>query len=129
MYSLTGFPSPAEEYARPSLSLDALLIRSPLATHFIKFEGDAMDGENIHDGDLLVAEKSLHYPPGCIVLAFVDGQRIVRKFVERNGVYYLCPAADGYKDIRLNDSITIFGRVLYAITRFLQIKNNLPTAN
>lgn len=129
MHRYTGFPSPAEEYARPPLSLDSLLIRYPLATHFIRFEGDAMDGENIHDGDLLVAEKSLHYPPGCIVLAFVDGQRMVRKFVERDGFYYLCPASSRYKDIRLNDSITIFGRVLYAITRFLQIKNNLPTAN
>jgi DNA polymerase V len=45
--------------------------------------GDAMTGANIFAKDLLVIERLSDYRDGCIILAFVDGQRLVRKLEKR----------------------------------------------
>lgn len=129
MYRFTGFPSPAEEYRRPALSLDALLIRFVARTVFTRFEGDAMIGEGINDGDLLIIEKCLNYPSGCIVLAFVDGERLVRKYEERGARGFLCPANSDFREIEIDESIEIFGRVMHRITHFLRIKYQVPMAS
>ena len=86
----TGFPSPAEEYRRPALNLHNLLAPRPLFTFFARFAGDAMVEANICDRDLLVIKRLGDYSNGQIVLAFVDGQRLVRaerKTIERHSPF------------------------------------------
>jgi DNA polymerase V len=125
----TGFPSPAEEYRLPSLDLQSLLAPRARTTYFVRFHGDAMTGENIFDQDLLVVERMLSYSSGQIVLAFVDGQRLVRRLERRDESLYLCPANSHYPEIELGEEIQIFGRVMHSITHHLKIKQHLPTAS
>ena len=54
-----GFPSPADEYAETALDLNTYLIRNKTATFFFRVIGDSMTGANIHDGDLLVVDRSI----------------------------------------------------------------------
>ena len=56
---VAGFPSPAEQYLEPPLDLNELLVKRPAATYFVRVEGDSMIGAGIHDGDLLVVDRSL----------------------------------------------------------------------
>lgn len=79
----TGFPSASEEHRRPALNLHTLLAPRPLYTFFARHTGDAMTGANIFDDDLLVIERTSDYADGHIVLAFVDGERLVRRFERR----------------------------------------------
>lgn len=58
------------------------LIRSLQILH-APIMGDAMTGANIFAKDLLVIERLSDYRDGCIILAFVDGQRLVRKLEKR----------------------------------------------
>lgn len=129
MHRFTGFPSPAAEYERPPLSLDALLIRFPLATIFARFVGDAMIFEGINDGDLLIIEKCADYSSGWIVLAFVDGERLVRKYEKRDGRGFLCPANPDFREIAIDESIKLIGRVTHRVTHFLKIKALIHTAS
>jgi len=122
----TGFPSPAEEYRRPALNLHNLLAPRPLYTFFARFAGDAMVEANICDQDLLVIERLGEYSHGQIVLAFVDGQRLVRKLERRDGRLFLCPANSRYCEIELDEEAQIFGRVTHSITHHLRIKQHLP---
>ena len=123
----TGFPSPAEEYRRPTLNLHNLLAPRPRNTFFARFSGDAMVEANIFDDDLLVIERRSDYGHGHIVLAFVDGQRIVRRLERREDRLFLCPANKHYSEIEVDDEAQVFGRVMHSITHHFRIKQHLPS--
>jgi DNA polymerase V len=125
----TGFPSASEEHRRPTLNLHTLLAPRPLYTFFARHSGDAMVEANIFDDDLLVIERTSDYVHGSIVLAFVDGQRLVRRFERRAGGLFLCPANSRYSEIELDEEAQIFGRIMHSITHHLRIKQHLPTVS
>ena len=81
---VAGFPSPAEQYLEPPLDLNELLVKRPAATFFVKVEGDSMVGAGIHDGDLLVVDRSLTPASGDIIIAAVDGEFTVKTY--RTGI-------------------------------------------
>ncbi len=114
--NFTGFPSPAEEYRQAELNLQNLLVRSPLSTFFVRFEGDAMNGEKIFDQDLLIIERGEEYLDGQIVMAFINGQRLIRKLRRSEEGLWLCPANERYADIAITEDVQIFGRVIHSIT-------------
>jgi DNA polymerase V len=125
----TGFPSASEEHRRPALNLHTLLALRPLYTFFARHTGDAMVEANIFDDDLLVIERTSDYVHGSIVLAFVDGQRLVRRFERRAGGLFLCPANSRYSEIELDEEGQIFGRITHTITHHLRIKQHLPAVS
>ena len=111
---VAGFPSPAEQYLEPQLDLNALLVKRPAATFFVRVQGDSMIGEGIHDGDLLVVDRSLRPASGDIVIAAVDGEFTVKTYrKDRDGVR-LEPANPDYPVIRLapGQRLDYFGKVM-----------------
>ena len=82
---VAGFPSPAEQYLEPPLDLNELLVRRPAATYFVRVEGDSMSGAGIHDGDLLVVDRSLRPADGDVIIASVDGDFTVKTLRLGNG--------------------------------------------
>lgn len=74
-----GFPSPAQDYEETTLDINDYLIRNGPATYFVEVEGDSMDGAGIHHGDILVVDRSVSPVDGHIVIAFVDGERLVKR--------------------------------------------------
>lgn len=75
-----GFPSPAEEYLERALDLNELLVQRPEATYFLRVAGESMTGAGIHDGDILVVDRSLAPNNSSVVVALVDGGFMVRYF-------------------------------------------------
>ena len=74
-----GFPSPADEYAESTLDLNTYLIRNKVSTFFFRVIGDSMTGANIHDGDLLVVDRSIEPKHGHIVLAVINNEHTVKR--------------------------------------------------
>ena len=74
-----GFPSPADDYAEGVLDLNAHLIREPTATFFVRARGDSMIGAGIHDGDLLVVDRSLEATNGKVVIVSINGELTVKR--------------------------------------------------
>jgi DNA polymerase V len=118
----TGFQSTADDHRKPPLSLDQLLIKFPLSTFFCRFQGDAMKGAGINHNDLLVIEKRSDYLDGQIVLAFCNGDRLVRYLEHFPEGRMLCPANVGHKTIPLTEGAQIFGVVAYSVTTHLKLK-------
>ena len=54
-----GFPSPAEDDLDRKLDLHEYLVRNEAATFFLRAHGDSMLGAGIHDGDLLIVDRSV----------------------------------------------------------------------
>ncbi len=82
-----GFPSPAEDDIEDKLDLNELLIKHPTATFFLKVSGTSMINAGIHDGDILIVDRSLEPAHGKIVIAALNGELTVKRLhLEKNKV-------------------------------------------
>ena len=92
-----GFPSPADDYVEARIDLNRELIPSPLSTFFMRVCGDAMEGDGILDGDLLVIDRSVDPRPGRVVVVVHGDRFLVRRLERRRGRLWLL-ASDGRSD-------------------------------
>lgn len=77
-----GFPSPAQDHLEREISLDEILqIRAP-HTYLVRAGGDSMIRAGIHDGDLMVVDRSREAEPGDIVIAAVNGEPTVKRLAK-----------------------------------------------
>ncbi len=89
-----GFPSPADDYVEARIDLNIELIPRPLSTFFMRVSGDAMRGDGIVDGDLLVIDRSVDPRPGMVVVAVHEGGFLLRRLARRGAALWLV-ASDG----------------------------------
>lgn len=124
----TGFHPQGEEEREPALDLTSLIIRNPAITIYALMVGDAMTEAQIHDGDLLVIEAAEHYANGSVVLAFVDGEAVVRRLQYGLNAPTLLPANRNYPAIDLKNvsQWLIRGKVLAAVTLLFPARFPLP---
>ena len=54
-----GFPSPAQDYLDLSIDLNNELIKHPSTTFYGRVKGDSLIEADIHEGDILIIDKSL----------------------------------------------------------------------
>ena len=112
-----GFPSPAEDYVERNLDLHDHLVKDKAATFFLRATGDSMREAGIHDGDLLVVDRSLEAAHGKIVIAALDGELTVKRLLRKGGRVALAPANPDYPeiDITRREHVHIWGVVTYAV--------------
>lgn len=112
-----GFPSPADDYVEESLDLNKHLIHKPAATFFVKASGNSMLGAGIHDGDILIVDRSLTPTDGKIVVAAVDGMLTVKRIVFKGKQTWLYPENDRFKPILLEEhqDVVVWGVVTNVI--------------
>ena len=118
---VAGFPSPAEQYLEPPLDLNELLVKRPAATFFVRVQGDSMTGVGIHDGDLLVVDRSLRPADGDIIIACVDGDFTVKTYRRDKSSVRLEPANPDFPVIQIKPGhqLDYFGKVTACIHRFV----------
>ena len=112
-----GFPSPAEDYVEGRIDLNRDLIRHPLATFYIKVEGDSMIDAGIHPGSLLVVDRAVEVHEGHIVVARINDELCVKRYCVEDGLIYLMPANREFQPILITEEMDfeIWGRVIYSI--------------
>ncbi len=112
-----GFPSPADDYIDQQLDLHRHLVQNPAATFFLRAQGESMLGAGIHDGDLLIVDRSLEAGHNRVVIAAVDGELTVKRLVRRRGQVLLMPENKDYNpiDITEREHVHIWGVVSYVI--------------
>ena len=112
-----GFPSPAEDYVDVGIDLNDQLIRHPTSTFFLRVSGDSMTGAGIHDGDLLVVDRSLNPCPGRVVVAVLDGGFTLKRLMRHQGRLRLEAANPSYPplDLQSCDDAQIWGVAIHVI--------------
>ena len=112
-----GFPSPADDHIEGKLDLNTHLIKHPSATFFVKATGDSMINAGIHEGDILVVDRSLEARSGKVVIAAVDGNLTVKRLKRSGKDILLSPENNNYKPIKLteNNDVVIWGVVTNVI--------------
>ena len=112
-----GFPSPAEDYTDCQINLHELLVRNPPATFFVRAAGDSMLGAGIHDGDLLIVDRSAEASSGRVVIAALDGELTIKRLTRRKGRVLLLPENPTYPEIDITEReyVHIWGVVTYVV--------------
>ena len=113
-----GFPSPATDYVEDDIDLNAHLIKNIPATFLIRVQGKSMDDVDIHNGDLLVVDRSLNPKNFSTVIANVNEELVVKTFVKEKDQSFLTSGSKKIKDkinLTENPEIFIWGIVTYVI--------------
>ena len=116
-----GFPSPADDYLEAKLDLNQLLIQNPSSTFFARVRGNSMLDAGIHDGDILIIDKSLEPKQTSVLICFIDGEFTVKKVMRANGDFYLMPQNKEFEPIKVNKNsdFRLWGVVTYCIHKLL----------
>ena len=112
-----GFPSPAEDYLDRRLDLHQHLVRNEAATFFLRAHGESMLGAGIHDGDLLIVDRSIEPAHRKVVIAALDGELTVKRLLHREGRVFLAPENPQFEPIDITESefVHIWGVVSYVV--------------
>lgn len=100
-----GFPSPAEDYMDRPLDLNEYLIKHKAATYFCRVSGHSMEGQGIHDGDLLIVDRALEPRHGRVVVAAIAGEFTCKILDLHN--HQLVAAHPDYKPIPIQEALDV----------------------
>ncbi len=112
-----GFPSPADDFVEKSLDLNELLIEHPAATFFVRVQGTSMKDAHIHDGDVLIVDKSKEAVSGSIVVAVLNGEFTVKRIQVQGEAVLLVPENKKFSPIAVTREMDfqVWGVVTYVI--------------
>lgn len=94
-----GFPSMAEDYVDRALDLNELLIAHPAATFFVRASGDSMIGAGIFPNDILIVDKAVMPVSNKIVIARINDELTVKRFVKEANRVILYPENEAYEPL------------------------------
>ncbi len=114
-----GFPSPALDFMETSIDLNKALSENPLATFYIKVDGNSMTGAGIDDKDVLVVDRSLEAKNGSIAICFIDDEFTVKRIALKKDGLWLMPENPNYSPIKITEEnrFLIWGIVTYVIKK------------
>jgi len=119
------FPSPADDYLEPTLSLDDLIVH-PTATYFVKNSGLAME-PTFHRGDILIVDRALSPLDYRAVVVVYNSNFYVRRILTEDHQITLKADNPAFVDIVVQpDDIQIWGVVTYTIYKDTAPTRKLP---
>jgi DNA polymerase V len=98
-----GLPTSADDHTEGSLDLNQHLIKHPASTFFVRVSGDSMILAGIHEGDILVVDRSLEPRHGKVVIAAIDGHLTVKRLCKIQDRILLMPENENYQPIELQE--------------------------
>jgi len=113
-----GFPSPATDYVEDDIDLNNHLIKNIPSTFLIRAQGKSMNSVGIHDGDLLIVDRSLNPKNFSTVIVNVNEELVVKSFIKEKDQSFLTSGSKKIKDkinLTENPEIFIWGVVTYVI--------------
>lgn len=114
-----GFPSPAQDYMEGVIDLNKELIKHPASTFIARVVGDSMIDARVHDGDLLVIDKSLSPENGKMAVCYIDGEFTLKFINIEKDIVWLVPANNEFEPIKVTEGqeLIIWGIVQYIISK------------
>lgn len=88
-----------------------------MTTSFQQSQRDLRAGTSIHDGNLLILDRSVEAAHDRIVIAALDDELTVKRLIRRKGRVFLAPENPDFPefDITEREYIHIWGVVTYVI--------------
>jgi DNA polymerase V len=112
-----GFPSPAADYKEEDIDFNQLLRPRPSSTFVVKVDGDSMIGANIPNKAWLVVDRSITPKSGAIVVAVVNSEFTVKRYIVNSSGVRLMPANPKYNPIVITEEMDF--RVWGTVTKII----------
>lgn len=115
-----GFPSPASDFEEHIIDLNKYLIKRPSSTFLGRVKGNSMKDAGIHDGDIMVIDKSLPFVNNRIAVCFLEGEFTVKRIQIKNERCFLVAENVAYKPIEVTpeNEFVVWGIVVHVIKSF-----------
>jgi DNA polymerase V len=112
-----GFPSPADDHLEATIDLNRQFVRHPAATFFVRVKGFSMIKAGIHDGDMLIVDRSLEAQSGSIVIAVVNGDLTLKRLLIDGNEVWLMPENPEFQPLQITDGmeLQVWGVVAHVI--------------
>ena len=104
----------------PEMMMVPGMLTAGRTVSFVIAQGDSMIGVNIHDGDMLMVERTSHFNNLDIVAARVNGQDVLKSYyIDEHGRHWLVPSNDRYDALLLTEDMDIqfVGRMVWNMQR------------
>lgn len=116
---VAGFPIPLnnDELAQ-DIDLIKMICPNPNSSYLIRVQGSSMIEADVHDGDILVVDKSNRCPnEKQIAVCELNGEYTVKYVMRKESKTYLIPANPDFPEIEVSegDSFSVWGVVTYII--------------
>ena len=112
-----GLPNLAVEEIEGYLNLDSLVF-SDESTFALRVKGDSMTGAGIMPNDLVLVRKQNVAQTGETIVALINDEATVKNLGRRGEDYYLEPANPNYFPVKVDETVSIVGRVISVVRRF-----------
>ena len=112
----TFFTASPDQMER-GIDLNEQLIRNKPATYFMRVTGNSMTGAYIHDGDIVIVDRSIKAASGKIVIVLIDGEMLIRRFEKTINRVRLIPETPKLSPIDVSEfnDFKVWGVVTYII--------------
>lgn len=110
-----GSPILAEENIEAWVNLPTTLIRNRRDVFILKVRGLSMKDAGILDGDLVIVRPNQEARHRDIVVALIEGEATVKRYINIDGRKYLKAENPAYKNIYPQSEWTIAGKVVGVI--------------
>lgn len=116
---VAGFPIPLnnDELAQ-DIDLIKMICPNPDASYLIRVQGNSMIEANVHDGDILVVDKSNRNPSEKqIAVCELNGEYTVKYVKKKENRSWLVPANPEFPEIEITDGdcFSVWGVVTYIL--------------
>ena len=104
-----------------SIDLQDFLNPNPVASFFLRVQGDAMRNAGIRSGDIVLVDRSLDPENNKIVVAALNGEFLIRWYYRAYHEIELLPGNPSFERIRVQsgDRLNVWGLVAAVIRREL----------
>jgi len=118
-YVRAGFPNPADDHVEERIDLNALLTPHPDASFLLRVDGESMIDAGIYPGDVVVIDRSLTVVQRDVVVAEVEGEFLIKRFIRQNGRIILASDNPVFRPIEFTGDmeLIIFGVVTFTLHR------------
>ena len=110
-----GTPILAEENIESWVNLPTTMVRRPKQVFVLKVKGESMRDAGILDGDLVIVDSKQEIHNRDIVVALLEDEATVKRYMEINGRKYLKAENPKYKNIHPKSEWSISGKVVGVI--------------
>lgn len=112
-----GLPNLAVEEIEGYLNLDSLVF-SDDDTFALRVKGDSMNGAGILPSDLVLVKRQNIAKTGETIVALIGDEATVKYLQKRGKDYFLEAANPKYDPIKVDENVSILGKVISVIRRF-----------
>ncbi|MBA3034631.1 MAG: LexA family transcriptional regulator [Gammaproteobacteria bacterium] len=113
-----GAPDMIDGMGGEPFLVDQYLVRQPSRTVMVPVKGDSMIDAGIHEGDVVVVERTKAARAGDFVIAIVDNEFTLKELGLERGRFILKPHNPAYPIIRPQSELEIYGVVTGLVRRY-----------